>query len=328
MPIQPEERYALKLRALYYLYEKNYTQSNIAERLGISRVTLGKLLDEARKEGMVKIEIIDTKGSVAKLKLEEQFKDMFGLDDIRLVECPYTDSSALIRRLASEAANYLEHNLHSGMSIGVAWGRTLNIMEEYLKENHSIQDLKIYSLVGGSYNVPDFQPNLLVQRIVEKYSGTTYTIPAPFMCQNPDLCQAIKLEPQIANTLNASHNLDLTLVGIGEEPKQDKQHFSHYSFDDDIVQELADAGAVGDICGNFFDIDGTPCKTSISNRIVSIDIRELPQHKKVIGIGGGPEKVRSILGALNGHYLKVLITDIATAKKVLSLVKSSRNHKD
>ena len=40
---------------------------------------------------------------------------------------------------------------------------------------------------------------------------------------------------------------------------------------------------------------------------------------KVIGVGGGEKKVRSILGALNGHYLHALITDVQTAEKVLEL---------
>ena len=39
----------------------------------------------------------------------------------------------------------------------------------------------------------------------------------------------------------------------------------------------------------------------------------------VIGVGGGEKKVRSILGALNGHYLHALITDVQTAEKVLEL---------
>ena len=40
----------------------------------------------------------------------------------------------------------------------------------------------------------------------------------------------------------------------------------------------------------------------------------------MIGTGGGPQKVRSILGALNGGYLDVLITDVQTAVAVLAAV--------
>ena len=48
MSISQEQRYYLKLKALYYLYEENYTQTEIAKMLNISRVTLRRLLDEAK----------------------------------------------------------------------------------------------------------------------------------------------------------------------------------------------------------------------------------------------------------------------------------------
>ena len=53
MSISQDHRYYLKLKALYYLYEQGYTQTEIAKRLNISRVTLGRLLDEAKAEGMI-----------------------------------------------------------------------------------------------------------------------------------------------------------------------------------------------------------------------------------------------------------------------------------
>ena len=40
MPINEELKYSMKLRSLYYLYEKGLTQTEIAKRLNISRVTL------------------------------------------------------------------------------------------------------------------------------------------------------------------------------------------------------------------------------------------------------------------------------------------------
>lgn len=318
MPIQSDQRYYLKLKALYYLYEKGYTQTNIAQLLGISRVTLGKLLEEARQEGMVKIEIIDVRGSMQTLRLEEQLKQRFHLQDIKLVDCYNLDKTNLSRRLASEAALYFENLLRSGMNLGFTWGRTLNLMVENLSENRSIQDLNIYTLVGGSAGSPDFG-NILAQRIIQKYQGSTHIITAPFICQTAELCQAIKEEPAISGILNHSRSLDITMVGIGEEPIRNTDQLSCYPFDRQIINELADADAVGDICGNFFDIHGNPCDTSIKDRIISIDIRELQHHKKVIGVGGGPAKVRSILGALNGRYLDVLIIDTETAKEVLAL---------
>lgn len=319
MSISPERRYYLKLKALYYLYEEGYTQTEIARMLNISRVTLGRLLDEAKAEGMIKFEIVDVRGAMKTLQLEEKLRQRFGLADIKLVDCSNVDSEGINRRIASEAADYFEQILHSGMNLGITWGRTLNNMIEYLTPNKSIHDLTVYTLVGGASQSAAFQPSILAQRMIDKYNGRVDMLTAPFMCQSERLCASMKKEPTIASILEMSHNLDVTLVGIGEAPVKDADHLSDYPFTTTIINDLVQANAVGDICGNFFDINGELCDTALKNRIVSIDIRDLANHKKVIGIGGGAKKAKSILGALNGHYLHVLITDIQTAQMVLTL---------
>ena len=84
MSISQEHRYYLKLKALYYLYEEGYTQTEIAKRLNISRVTLSRLLEEAKAEGMIKFEIVDVRGAMKTLQLEEKLRQRFGLQDIKL----------------------------------------------------------------------------------------------------------------------------------------------------------------------------------------------------------------------------------------------------
>ena len=322
MPIHPDQRYYLKLKALYYLYEKGYTQTEIAKILNISRVTLGKLLEEARAEGMIKIEIIDVRGSMRVLQMEEQLKQMFHLENIKLVDCQNLDHDNALRRIASEAASYFDQQLESNMKIGITWGRTLNSVIEQLPDNQAVQNLTVYTLLGGSSSSSDFQPTFLAQQIIRKYGGSANMLNAPFMCRSAELCQAIKQEPQIADVMRASQDLDMTIVGIGEEPVRGALYLSDYPFDATIINELVDAGAVGDICGNFFDINGELCQTSLTDRIISIDLHDLKHHKKVVGVGGGPSKVKSVLGALRGQYLDVLITDVRTAEEVLKLAET------
>ena len=86
MPIREHDRYYLKLKALDYLYNKNYTQTEISKRLNVSRVTLAKLLDEAKAEGMIKIEIVDVRNMQWMLQMEEELKNRFRLKDVLLVD--------------------------------------------------------------------------------------------------------------------------------------------------------------------------------------------------------------------------------------------------
>lgn len=325
MAIREDLRYSMKLKALYYLYEKNYTQTEIAKILNISRVTLGKWLDEARAEGMIKFEIVDIKNELSLLHLEEEMKARFHLEDVRIVGSGDLDDSGIVWKIAVNAASYFERVLRSGMKIGLTWGRTLNAMVNELSINREIRDLTIYTLVGSAPSSAAFQPNILAQNLLSKYNGSLEIITAPFFCYSAQLCSDIKNDPQISSILEETKKLDLTLVGIGEEPMENASSLSDYPFDNTIICDLISSGAVGDICGNFFDIDGNLCDTIIQDRILSIDIRELPKHKMVIGIGGGTRKVKSILGALHGSYLDVLITDSQTARAVLALENATAN---
>ena len=318
MALTQDQRYYLKLKALTYLYEEGLTQTEIARRLKISRVTLGKLLEEARAEGMIKFEIVDVRGKIKTVRLEKKMCEQFGLRDIRLVDCSHMDDAARTGKIASEASAYVQQSLQSGMKIGLTWGRTLNNMINDLSPDPQIRDLMVYTLVGGASMSSNFQPNLLAQRFINKFDGQSVVITAPFMCQYEKLCSEIKKEPAIADILTASHDLDLTLVGIGEEPEEGADHLSDYPFDKDTIDDLVRSHAAGDICGNFFTVEGRLCDTALKNRIVSIDITDLPSHRCVIGMGGGRKKINSILGALHGHYLHVLITDVQTAEAVLA----------
>ncbi len=62
-----------KIARLYY--EEGYTQQEIANRLAISRPQISKLLKKARKQGIVKIEIIDKEEDfgVLEIKLSKKF---------------------------------------------------------------------------------------------------------------------------------------------------------------------------------------------------------------------------------------------------------------
>lgn len=324
MPIHEDLKYSMKLRSLYYLYEKGYTQTQIAKLLNISRVTLSKWLDEAREEGMIKFQIVDIKSELPLFHLEDEMKELFSLKDVKIVNSSNIDDAGIMWKISTNAVPYFEQLIHSDMKIGVTWGRTLNAMINELPANFEVRNLSVYTLVGSVSSSAAFQPNILAQNLLNKYEGSLKIMSAPFFCPSEKLCNDFKRMPEISSILNSAREFDLTLVGIGEEPIIHANTLSDYPFDAAIIDDLIAHGAVGDICGNFFDIDGNLCNTSIKNRILAIDIRELPQHKMVVGIGGGSNKVKSILGALHGSYLDILITDSQTAMSVVALEKKLR----
>jgi DNA-binding transcriptional regulator LsrR (DeoR family) len=96
--------------------------------------------------------------------------------------------------------------------------------------------------------------------------------------------------------------------------------FASY-LDDKTRARLKASGAVGDICVRFFDINGNPLEELLG--ATGIELAQLRRVQRVIGVAGGVDKAEAILGAVRGQYIQVLITDDLTAKKILSITRSS-----
>ena len=83
------------------------------------------------------------------------------------------------------------------------------------------------------------------------------------------------------------------------------------------LETLRKGGAVGDILLHFFDENGKPTKTFLDNRVASMELQQLKNTERSIGVAGGNRKLDAIRGALIGKWLNVLITDQNTAANLL-----------
>jgi len=321
MSIGAAQRYYLKLKASHYCYEKGYTQSQAAKMLGISRNTLGKMLTEARQEGIVQVKIVDIRNTGHFIGMETQLMEQYGLLDVKIVDCVEESRSQVNSRIAEEAARYVERILTSGMRVGLAWGRTLDLMVRQMRPNSSITGLEVTTLLGSGGTITSrVQPGGIVQRFLEKFDGKGYIINAPYFCRTAQLCATLKQEPHIREVLDRARQSDIALVGIGERPTMESCAEAGLDFTPDIVRQLGEAHAVGDICNNFFDVRGELCRTELIEKLLAVELADFARMGRVIALAGGANKSDSVLGALRGKYIDVLITDPFTAKKVLEPV--------
>ena len=85
------------------------------------------------------------------------------------------------------------------------------------------------------------------------------------------------------------------------------------------AEELLRAGAVGDICGRHFDVNGEMANFPLNERVVGIDPLQLQKIPCRIGVAAGAWKAEAILGAMRGTWINVLVTDEEAALRLLSL---------
>ena len=81
---------------------------------------------------------------------------------------------------------------------------------------------------------------------------------------------------------------------------------------------------VGDICTNYFDINGDPVVPN-ENLLIVASAQTLKSIPRVLGIAGGTNKAQSLIGAIRSGIITDIITDESTAKAIIRFInKKSR----
>jgi DNA-binding transcriptional regulator LsrR (DeoR family) len=309
-----ELRLLVKVSKLYY--EENQTQDEILARLNLSRSKVSRLLQQARDEGIVKITVLTPKNLCSDLELA--LENRYALQEAVVIEVRPTDSKASITQaLGAAAASYLERIVGEDTVIGISWGSTLNSMVTTVR-SWDAPGAQIVQIIGG-LGQPEAEVHAtdLCRRLSRALGCKLTLLPAPGIVTNQRAKEAFLSDSHVHNALAMFNRLDLAFVGIGS-PTPDSVMLKDGSIITTAELEgLLAKGAVGDIALRFFDASGLPVHSEIDERVIGINLDELAKVKRVVGVAGGPEKVKAVLGALRGKLIQVLITDSITARDLL-----------
>jgi len=122
----------------------------------------------------------------------------------------------------------------------------------------------------------------------------------------------------VRQALDLFPKVTLALVGIGATEPSRALASSGNVFSPQELRLLASKGAVGDICLRFFDRTGAAVNTELNDRVISMELDQLRAVKRVVGVAGGRRKTQAIRGALAARLVNVLITDLASADRLLA----------
>jgi len=309
----------LLLRVAWYYYKDELTQDEIARRLSISRASVGRLLDRARRVGLVSINL-NTEYLDA-FELSGELRRVFGLAEALVVpdhEKEPADHHALNARIGLGGAQFMSTHLRPGGSLGVGWGETVSRVIAATSFG-AVGPVHMVTLTGG---VEGYLPTILSSKGetgAESSEVTSATvIPTPIMASTPALAAALRDEPTVQQVLKQACDVEHALVGVGT-PTADATivHMGYLNPAD--VRGLRERGVVGDILGQFFDADGNVVELPIHDRRIGIELSDLMHIPKVVGVAGGLHKAQAILGALHGGFLDVLVTNELVAIRLLEL---------
>lgn len=299
-------------------YKLNQGQGEIAQRLGVSTSKVSRLLKEAWDRGIIEVQI--RMPIPRNFSLENAIVARFGLRDALVLEAaPDADDAGLVAAAGQLAAVYLQRiipDLAAGSSIGVAWGTGVHATVNALPNNVGRQ-LDVVQLMGGVGALVVDGPDL-ARIVAVKLGGRHYDLHAPVLVERPDVRDVFLSEPTVRDGIRRARAVKIAITGIGSVDERDSSFLRAGLLTRVDLAELRNLGATGEMVGRFFDSNGRTDAIELNRRVIGIELQDLSQIPTVIAVARGLSKAPAILGALNGHYLNVLVTDDVTARAILA----------
>ncbi len=295
-------------------YDEGVTQQEIGLRFGLSRVKVGRLLDKARRENIVKISILEPKDN-SYLEIENKIEKQYQIDEVILVPSR-EDHQRTLRGVGQATANFLDRVITGNEVIGLTWGGTLLAVVDALHTNNW-PGVKVVQLLGGlGSSEADMYGADLTIRAAQTFGAKARLLSAPGIVPSKAVCDALLKDQQIDETLMLGRQADIALVGLGR-PSPSSPVIQSGILTPEELQDLEQMGAVGDIGLHFMDSNGRAIENEINDRIIGLGMEDYKRIKKLVGIAAGPEKYEVVRAALIGKYIKVLITDANTGMRLL-----------
>lgn len=289
-------------------YESDMSQVDIARRMGVSTATISRLLQRARAEGIVRIEIRDL---VDNDVLRDRLAATLGLKRVAVTDAPV---SGVLEALAEPVGAVLKDaGLGAGSVLAIGWGRAVRaVMQTGLP---SIPGVITVPATGGmQQHAPHFQVNEFVRLAAEHLSGEPHFIHAPYL-PSAETRAAFLADPVIAGSVALWDRMDAAIVGVGLPHAVNAPEASAAT-----PSEQSLVSAAGDVIRHYFDNAGRLIQWEGEERMIAASAAQLQACPLVIGVAAGENKAGAILGAVRARFINALVTDSRTAEAILQLV--------
>ncbi|MEV0948704.1 sugar-binding domain-containing protein [Rhodococcus sp. NPDC049939] len=322
-PPSTAEDLRLALRAATLYYVDRLTQADVAARLGVSRPTAGRLLTRARTQGLVRIEVqVPTHLREALCSDEERaLEERFGLVEAVIVadsvgHAAAADGYRTFSGMGRAAASLVARRIREGDTLGFTWGPETVAIAKGLPSG--VARCASVVQLDGSVSGINYQTGVeyVLGTCAEKLQANPIRLPVPLYA-DPSTAASMRSDSVISRALEVGRTADMMLFGAGAVSTWTTL-FEGSFLDTDMLSDLVDLDAVGEVGGRFFRIDGTEVRSELDERAMSVPLEDIRACEGSILITGGATKYQAALGALRGGLAKMLVCDIGCARWLLS----------
>jgi DNA-binding transcriptional regulator LsrR (DeoR family) len=299
---------AMVLTAAYLYYVEEQSQEAISQRLSVSRSTVSRLLSEARRSGIVRIEVVAPPPIEG---LDGQLADRLGLEGVYLAPgiAPHDDPGPVLARATGQALR--DSDLREGDAVLVSWGRAMWSVSR--SDLPAIPGVVVVPALGGlNDEQPWVQTNEIARQLAARLQGTVLLLHAPAV-PSIELRGSLLSDDSVSLALSRWDDAPVALVGIGAWNQEEPLPPKILAMDSETL-----ARSAGDVAGRLFDAQGAPVHYETESRLLGIDREQLSKVRRRIGIAVGIRKTTAIVAAARSGLVNVLVTDVVTASALMA----------
>ncbi len=303
----------LRLAArLYHL--DGLGQAEVAKFVKVSQAKVSRLLALARERGIVRISVAEYEPRHA--ELEKKLRLVFGLESAAVMKTVAGATDEDARRTAGHfGADYVRSLIPAGSTVAIAGGRTMQVLIQGLPEQQ-VPNLTVIQAMGSiDSTVGPVDALELGRAMAQRWAGQFVTLNTPAFVPDRATRDSFLALNQLRDVWQRFKTVDVALVGIGT--LENSVFVDRGILTKQDVAELKKCGAVGEICGRFFDKRGRECASPWRDRVLSMGLDHLRKVPQVIGIVAGADRSAALSAAVRGGLLKALVIDEGGAKALL-----------
>ncbi len=300
---------------LYYMEE--LTQAEVGRRLGLSTTKVNRLLQQARREGMVEVTIHVPFQHL--FDMESRLKAIFGIKEAMVIPRIAEDVGGMIQTLGRAGADCLLRHLRDGDVLAVGGGTGVHAVAHALEPKRTY-DVSVVPTSGGVQGSTYVDVNYLASQVAERLGGKAYQLHAPCVVETPEQRDMLLSMGPVKDILDIARRANVALMGVGTVDAEASRYVQITALSPEDMNRIAEVyGGVGEIGACVFNGAGLSCAEEYADRVVGLTLPEFQRIPFFIGVAATSAKALPLYGALRGGYMDALVTDEAAAQGILDL---------
>lgn len=308
------------LEAARLCYMEQLSQKEIALRLGVSNVTVSRLLHRAKEMGVVQVSFAASYANL--LDMSRELKSIYFLNQVIITDPSFAYEHELTSKqaVALEGARYIQRTISNDDVLGIAWGKTMYYLVQFL--NPCRKTASSFVTLHGSISEshPEFDPQALVRRISMAMGGDAHCLLAPGLFSSAQALGERLRNLDVQKIMDSFSCITTSVSGVGSfyqritSPLLELNYLSEAE-----IAGLRNAGCYGDFLLRFIDKNGQECCTDLKERTLSIQLNTYLQIPRRLVVASGAYKAHSLRAVLRGGLATVLVIDRPLAEELLAI---------